>query len=51
VYDELYPLYRKLYFELGQPGKGSLGDVLPALIKATERVRAASAQEAPVGAR
>ena len=51
VYDELYPLYRKLYFEFGQPGKGSMGDVLPALIKATERVRAASTQEAPVGAR
>lgn len=39
TYDELYPLYRKLYFEFGQPSKGSVGDVLPALIRATERAR------------
>src|SRR5450432_3232296 len=33
IYNELYPLYRKLYFALGDPGKGAAGDVLPALIK------------------
>ena len=38
VYDEIYPLYRKLYFEFGQPGEGALGDILPKLIRATEAV-------------
>jgi L-ribulokinase len=38
VYDELYPLYRKLYFALGEPGKGALADVLPYLIKTAEAV-------------
>jgi L-ribulokinase len=38
VYNELYPLYRKLYFALGDPGKGAAGDVLPALIKIAEAV-------------
>src|SRR5260370_21472570 len=33
VYDELYALYRKLYFSFGIPGSepGSMGDILPAL--------------------
>ena len=43
VYEELYPLYQKLYFEFGQLGRSSLGNILPALIRATERVRSASA--------
>src|ERR1700730_12434745 len=38
VYDELYPLYRKLYFALGEPGKGVLADVLPYLIQTAEAV-------------
>ena len=38
VYNELYPLYRKLYFALGEPGKGAAGDVLPALIQVAENV-------------
>ena len=34
VYAELYDLYRKIYFDFGSPGKGSLfGNVLPTLIK------------------
>ncbi len=33
VYDELYPLYRKLYFEFGQPADGSMGEILPQLIR------------------
>jgi len=34
-YDELFALYRKLYFALGQPGSeaAAIGDVLPALRK------------------
>ena len=32
VYDEMFPLYRKLYFALGTPEQ-SLGDVLPKLIR------------------
>jgi L-ribulokinase len=34
IYDELYVLYRRLYFEFGgAAGGGSFGDVLPALIR------------------
>jgi L-ribulokinase len=32
TYDELYPLYSKLYFTLGQRGSDGLGDILPKLI-------------------
>src|SRR6184192_3017363 len=32
VYNELYPLYNKLYFAFGQPAKNGIGDVLPTLI-------------------
>jgi L-ribulokinase len=39
TYDELYPLYRKLYFQFGDAKMGSVSDVLPALIRATERIR------------
>jgi L-ribulokinase len=45
TYDELYPLYKKLYFAFGQPGKDSLGDIFPALISATGQARA-TAKEA-----
>jgi len=38
TYDEIYPLYRKLYFEFGQPS-ARLGEVLPTLIKTSERAR------------
>ena len=34
VYAELYDLYRKIYFDFGTPGKGSVfGGVLPSLIR------------------
>jgi L-ribulokinase len=32
TYDQLYPLYSKLYFTLGQRGRDGLGEILPALI-------------------
>jgi L-ribulokinase len=35
VYNEIYPLYRKLYFALGEP-RGAIGDVLPSLIRTAE---------------
>jgi len=38
VYDQLYPLYRKLYFVLGQGGKSELGRLLPELIEISESV-------------
>lgn len=38
VYDELYPLYRKLYFALGSPADTPLGDVMPKLIRVAESV-------------
>jgi L-ribulokinase len=38
VYNNLYSLYRKLYFAFGEPGKGAFGDVLPALIRSSEAV-------------
>ena len=37
VYDELYGIYRKLYFAFGQPGDERFGDVLPGLIRVAER--------------
>src|SRR6202158_6329247 len=33
IYDELYPLYRKLYFAFVELAKGAVADVLPALIQ------------------
>jgi len=33
IYDDLYALYRKLYFAFGEPGKGELAEVLPTLIR------------------
>jgi L-ribulokinase len=33
IYDDLYELYRKIYFEFGTPKEGSFGDVLPKLIQ------------------
>ncbi len=42
VYQELFPLYRKLYFALGQPGAEAvaIGDVLPALRRIAAKVQA-----------
>ena len=42
VYEELYPLYRKLYFAFGEPGKTPFGDVLPSLIRTAESVNKAA---------
>jgi len=39
TYGELYPLYSKLYFALGQPGSDGLGDILPTLIAVAESAR------------
>ena len=38
VYDQLYPLYRDLYFALGQPNQSALGKILPELIHISEQV-------------
>ncbi len=38
TYDRLYPLYKKLYFALGQKGDDPLGDILPTLIAVSESV-------------
>jgi L-ribulokinase len=39
VYEELYPLYSKLYFSLGDPkGAAGFGGVLPTLIRVAESV-------------
>lgn len=42
VYAELYPLYRKLYFAMGEKGSdaAAFGDVLPALRRIAAEVRA-----------
>ena len=44
VYNEVFPLYRKLYFGLGSKDSPAvaIGDVLPALREIAERVRRAS---------
>jgi len=46
VYDRLYPLYKRLYFDFGRPAQGSaFGDVLPALMKiAKEQTQAEKAE-------
>jgi L-ribulokinase len=34
VYDQIYPLYKRLYFDFGQPARATaFGDVLPSLIR------------------
>ncbi len=38
VYDELYSLYRRIYFDFGKPGgQNRFGDVLPKLIKVARK--------------
>ncbi|HEV2206508.1 MAG TPA: ribulokinase [Candidatus Acidoferrales bacterium] len=46
VYDELYGLYKRLYFSFGQPSQAAMfGDVLPALMKiAKEQTHAEKAE-------
>jgi L-ribulokinase len=39
IYNQLYPLYRDLYFALGEPGKNPLASVLPTLIRVSESVQ------------
>jgi L-ribulokinase len=41
VYEQIYPLYRKLYFALGNAGSEAtvIGDVLPALRRLAAQVR------------
>ncbi|MFZ1157249.1 MAG: ribulokinase [Candidatus Sulfotelmatobacter sp.] len=36
TYEQLYPLYNKLYFTLGQRGGDGLGDILPTLIAVSQ---------------
>ncbi len=43
VYDKLYPLYRELYFAMGQPSQSPLGKILPELIHISESVNRARA--------
>ena len=38
AYDQLYPLYRELYFALGQPNNSPLGKTLPELSRISESV-------------
>lgn len=38
VYDQLYPLYQRLYFAFGDPTSTPLGDVMPKLIRVAEAV-------------
>jgi L-ribulokinase len=41
VYENLYALYRKIYFAFGQPGNGELAAVLPELIRTAQDIRIA----------
>ena len=43
TYENLYPLYSKLYFTLGQRGSDGLGDILPKLIAVAESAVSSSA--------
>jgi L-ribulokinase len=38
IYEQLYPLYRELYFALGQPNHSPLGGILPQLVGISESV-------------
>jgi L-ribulokinase len=38
VYNELYPLYSKLYFSFGDPQGHAFGEALPTLIRVAESV-------------
>jgi len=42
VYEVLFPLYRKIYFEFGQPNNKTFGEILPTLIRNAEAVNAES---------
>ena len=46
VYEQLFPLFRKLYFALGSPDAGpvAVGDVLPVLRRVAAEVRSAAAR-------
>jgi L-ribulokinase len=47
VYEELYGLYRRIYFEFGQPASKLFGDVMPTLIRvAAENTSSAEAAKA-----
>jgi L-ribulokinase len=52
VYDQLYPMYRRLYFNFGQPGSSTasgsgaaFGDILPSLMKIARQQTAAERAE------
>jgi L-ribulokinase len=40
IYARLYPLFRTLYFALGQPGSSSISQILPELIRVAESANA-----------
>jgi L-ribulokinase len=44
IYDDLYPLYSKLYFALGQRGRDGLGDILPTLIAVAQSATGQTSQ-------
>jgi hypothetical protein len=49
VYDQLYPLYKRLYFDFGVPSQ-PFGDVLPLLIKiAHDQISASEEKSEAVG--
>ena len=39
VYEELYPVFSQLYFALGDPNHGGIGEALPRLIRVAESTR------------
>ncbi|HTS13461.1 MAG TPA: ribulokinase [Candidatus Limnocylindrales bacterium] len=43
VYDQLYPLYKRLYFDFGKPAQTAFGDVLPRLIEISQSQMSAGA--------
>ncbi|HKN60893.1 MAG TPA: hypothetical protein VJW93_06935, partial [Candidatus Acidoferrales bacterium] len=45
VYDQLYPLYKRLYFDFGVPAGTAFGDVLPLLIKIAHDQTSATKQK------
>jgi hypothetical protein len=49
VYEALYAAYRKLYFAFGDPHGGSMGDVLPMLIRTAEAARREAVTTSAIG--
>ena len=47
IYDQLYSLYRRIYFDFGSPERTAFGHVLPELIRIAGQTQQNSSADAP----